>query len=164
MASETTTMTGKAPAFSLLNQDGNQVALKDLLGQWVVLYFYPRDDTPGCTTEACEFTTNWDKFQKLSARVVGVSPDSPESHQKFIAKHKLKIELLSDPDHAVLAKYGAWGEKNSYGKISEGVLRTTVLIDPEGTIAHYWPKVKAAGHAEAVAEKLAEKLAESHAG
>ena len=108
------------------------MSLKDLLGQWTVLYFYPKDDTPGCTTEACEFTTNWDQFQKLSARVIGVSPDSPESHQKFIAKHKLRIELLSDPEHEVLAKYGAWGEKNMYGKIIEGVLRTTVLIDPKG--------------------------------
>ena len=93
--------------------------------------------------------------------MVGVSPDSPESHQAFIAKHKLRIELLSDPDHAVMLKYGAWGEKNNYGKISEGVLRTTVLIDPQGKIAHYWPKVKAAGHAEAVAEKLAELHAEN---
>jgi thioredoxin-dependent peroxiredoxin len=153
---EQTLLTGKAPAFSLLNQDSKKVSLKDLHGRWVVLYFYPKDDTPGCTTEACEFTTNWDKFQKLSARVIGVSPDSPESHQKFIAKFNLRIDLLSDPDHAVLDKYGAWGEKNNYGKISEGVLRTTVLIDPKGQIAHYWPKVKAAGHAEAVAEKLAE--------
>jgi peroxiredoxin Q/BCP len=156
MADETKTMTGKAPAFSLLNQDGKKTALKDLQGQWVVLYFYPKDDTPGCTTEACEFTTNWDKFQKLSARVIGVSPDLPESHQKFIAKHNLRIELLSDPDHTVLAKYGAWGEKNNYGKITVGVLRTTVLIGPQGHIAYYWPKVKAAGHAEAVAAKLAE--------
>ena len=96
MAQETTskTLSGKAPAFSLPNQDGKKVSLKDLLGQWTVLYFYPKDDTPGCTTEACEFTTNWDQFQKLSARVIGVSPDSPESHQKFIAKHKLRIELF----------------------------------------------------------------------
>jgi peroxiredoxin Q/BCP len=156
MADETTTLSGKAPAFSLPNQDGKKVSLKDLLGQWTVLYFYPKDDTPGCTTEACEFTTNWDQFQKLSARVIGVSPDSPESHLKFIAKHKLRIDLLSDPDHAVLVKYGAWGEKNMYGKISEGVLRTTVLIDPKGQIAHVWNKVKAAGHAEAVAAQLAE--------
>ncbi len=163
MAQETTskTLSGKAPAFSLPNQDGKKVSLKDLLGQWTVLYFYPKDDTPGCTTEACEFTTNWDQFQKLSARVIGVSPDSPESHQKFIAKHKLRIELLSDPEHEVLAKYGAWGEKNNYGKIYEGVLRTTVLIDPQGKIAHVWEKVKAAGHAEAVAAKLAELHANS---
>jgi peroxiredoxin Q/BCP len=156
MTEETVTLSGKAPAFSLLNQNNKKVSLKDLMGQWTVLYFYPKDDTPGCTTEACEFTTNWDKFQKLAARVIGVSPDTPESHQEFIAKHKLRIELLSDPEHEVLEKYGAWGEKNNYGKISLGVLRTTVLIDPKGRIAHVWTKVKAAGHAEAVAEKLAE--------
>jgi len=163
MAQETTTLTGKAPAFSLPNQDGKKVSLKDLLGQWTVLYFYPKDDTPGCTTEACEFTTNWDQFQKLSARVIGVSPDSPESHVKFIAKHKLRIELLSDSEHEVLAKYGAWGEKNNYGKVYEGVLRTTVLIDPKGKIAHVWSSVKAAGHAEAVATKLSE-LQKAEAG
>ncbi len=156
MADATEILTGKAPAFSLLNQDDKKVALKDLAGHWVVLYFYPKDDTPGCTTQACEFTTNWKQFEKLSARVIGVSPDSPESHREFIAKFKLSIELLSDPEHEVLEKYGAWGEKNNYGKISQGVLRTTYLIDPQGKIAHSWPKVKAAGHAEAVAEKLAE--------
>ena len=96
-----------------MNQDGKKVSLKDLKGQWIVLYFYPKDDTPGCTTEACEFTTNWDKFQKLSARVIGVSPDSPESHQEFIAKHKLRIELLSDPDHAVMEKYGAGAKRTT---------------------------------------------------
>ncbi|HTP85435.1 MAG TPA: peroxiredoxin, partial [Bryobacteraceae bacterium] len=97
-----------------------------------------------------------DQFQKLSARVIGVSPDSPESHRKFIAKHKLKIELLSDPRHEVLAKYGAWGEKNNYGKKSMGVIRSTVLIDPSGKVAHHWATVKAAGHAEQVRAKLAE--------
>ena len=156
MADATAILSGKAPAFSLLNQDDKKVALKDLAGHWVVLYFYPKDDTPGCTTQACEFTTNWKQFEKLSARVIGVSPDSPESHREFIAKFKLSIELLSDPEHEVLEKYGAWGEKNNYGKISQGVLRTTYLIDPQGRIAHAWPKVKAAGRAEAVAEKLAE--------
>ncbi len=110
---ETTTMSGKAPAFSLSNQDGKKVSLKDLAGQWVVLYFYPKDDTPGCTIQACEFTTNWDKFQKLSAHVIGVSPDSAESHQAFIAKHKLRIELLSDPDHQVMEKYGAGAKRTT---------------------------------------------------
>ena len=156
MADDTATLTGKAPDFTLLNQDDQKVSLEDLHGQWVVLYFYPKDDTPGCTTQACEFTTNLKQFEKLSARVIGVSPDSPESHREFIAKYKLKIDLLSDPEHKVLEKYGAWGEKNNYGKISMGVLRTTYLIDPEGQIAHAWPKVKAAGHAEAVAATLAE--------
>jgi len=146
----------KAPAFTLVNQDGEKVALRDLLGQWLVLYFYPKDDTPGCTKEACEFTSLLGAFQKLDARVLGISPDPPEKHQKFIAKHRLGLDLLSDPEHKVLAKYGAWGEKNMYGKKYEGVLRSTVLIDPEGKIAHLWSNVKAAGHAEAVRQKLEE--------
>lgn len=146
----------KAPAFQLPNQDGQMVALKDLLGQWVVLYFYPKDNTPGCTTEACEFTGLVEPFEVLGAKVYGVSPDSPASHQKFIEKHALRVELLSDSDHAVLLKYGAWGEKTLYGKRSEGVLRSTVIIDPEGRIASHWPKVTAAGHAEEVRARLAE--------
>jgi peroxiredoxin Q/BCP len=147
---------GRAPAFALPDQNGKKVALKDLKGRWVVLYFYPKDDTPGCTTEACEFTTSLSAFDKLDAAVLGVSPDSPASHLKFQTKHKLKIALLSDPDHTVLGKYGAWGVKKMYGKEHEGVIRSTVLIDPDGRIAHHWPKVKAAGHAEQVRAKLAE--------
>jgi peroxiredoxin Q/BCP len=146
----------KAPAFSLKNQDGKTVKLAELGGRWVVLYFYPKDDTPGCTTEACDFTAGLAAFEGLEAIVLGCSPDSPESHQKFIKKRALTIGLLSDPDHAVLEKYGAWGEKNLYGKKSLGVLRSTVLIDPAGKVAHHWTKVKAAGHAEAVRAKLAE--------
>jgi peroxiredoxin Q/BCP len=147
---------GKAPAFTLLNQNKQQVALSDLLGQWVILYFYPKDDTPGCTTEACEFTGQLQPFETLEARVIGVSPDSPEDHRKFIAKHKLRIDLLSDPDHKVLERYGAWGEKNSFGKKTEGVLRSTVVIDPQGKIAYHWPQVSPAGHAQKVLEKLQE--------
>jgi peroxiredoxin Q/BCP len=156
MATQPLKIGGKAPAFALPNQDGRKVALEDLAGQWVVLYFYPRDDTPGCTKEACEFTSHLKPFEKLGATVIGVSPDSPESHRKFIAKHSLKLELLSDPDHKVLARYGAWGEKSMYGRTYEGVLRSTVLIDPQGKVAWHWPKVKPAGHARAVSEKLAE--------
>ncbi|MEW6072864.1 MAG: thioredoxin-dependent thiol peroxidase [Planctomycetota bacterium] len=145
----------KAPAFALADQDGAKVRLADFAGQWVVLYFYPRDDTPGCTTEACEFTAGIKGFAKLEAVVLGCSPDSPEEHRKFIAKHRLAVTLLSDPDHAVLEKYGAWGEKTLYGKKSVGVKRSTVLVDPAGKVAHHWASVKAAGHAEAVREKLA---------
>ena len=144
----------KAPAFTLPDQDNKSVALKDFAGRWVVLYFYPKDDTPGCTTEACDFTGGLKAFEKLNAKVIGVSPDSPESHRKFIAKYKLKIDLLSDPEKKVLVKYGAWGIKNMYGKKSEGVIRSTFLIDPNGRIAHAWYSVKAAGHAEKVQEKL----------
>jgi len=149
--------TGRAaPAFQLEDASGEKVSLKDLKGQWIVLYFYPRDNTPGCTKEACEFTSGIRAFKKMDATVFGVSPDSPESHRKFSDKFKLKVGLLSDPKRAVMKKYGAWGKKNMYGKITEGVIRSTVLIDPDGKIAHHWPKVKAAGHAEQVREKLAE--------
>ena len=156
MAKQTLKIGGKAPAFALLDQDGRKVASANLASKWTVLYFYPKDDTPGCTKEACEFTSHLKQFEKLNARVLGVSPDLPESHLKFIRKHKLKLDLLSDPDHETLARYGAWGEKSMYGRKYEGVLRSTVLIAPAGAVAHHWPKVKPAGHAEEVRKKLAE--------
>jgi len=147
--------TGKqAPAFRLPDQDGEQVALAELKGQWVVLYFYPRDDTPGCTTEACEFTSTLGDFRELDAVVLGCSPDGAEAHRKFIAKHKLEIRLLSDPSHETMTEYGAWGEKVLYGRKSVGVIRSTVLIDPSGRVAHHWKKVRAAGHAGHVAQRL----------
>jgi len=146
----------KAPAFTLGDQDGKKVKLGDLTGSWVVLYFYPRDDTPGCTTEACEFTAANAALAKLGAKVFGCSPDAPAAHQKFIAKYDLKLTLLSDPEKAVMPKYDAWGEKTMYGKKSEGVIRSTVLIDPDGKVAHHWPKVQAKGHAAEVLAKLQE--------
>jgi peroxiredoxin Q/BCP len=146
----------KAPELAIANQADETVKLADLAGRWVVLYFYPKDDTPGCTVEACDFTAGLKDFEKLEAKVLGCSPDSTESHRKFIAKHKLKVDLLSDPDKKVLQKYGAWGEKNMYGRITMGVIRSTVIIDPAGKIARHWPKVKAAGHAEEVREALKE--------
>jgi peroxiredoxin Q/BCP len=146
----------KAPAFTLLDQNGKKVSLASLEGHWTVLYFYPRDDTPGCTTEACEFTADIGDFKGLDATVVGCSPDDAASHKKFIAKYSLAVTLLSDPDHKMMEKYGAWGEKNLYGKKVEGVIRSTVIIDPSGKVAHFWPKVQAAGHAAKVAEKLEE--------
>ena len=145
-----------APKFALKNQDDQVVKLADYAGKWLVLYFYPKDDTPGCTTQACDFTAGIKAFEKLEAAVLGCSPQSPESHRKFIAKHKLRIPLLSDPDHTALEAYGAWGEKNLYGKVSMGVLRSTVIIDPTGKVAHHWPKVSAKGHADAVKAKLGE--------
>jgi peroxiredoxin Q/BCP len=123
----------------------------------VVLYFYPKDDTPGCTTEACEFTDGIADFKGLNAVVLGCSPDSPEKHRKFIAKHNLSVRLLSDPDHKAMEAYGAWGEKNMYGRVTVGVIRSTVIIDPEGRIAHHWKRVKSKGHALKVRERL-EKL------
>ena len=146
----------KAPAFSLPDQKGNKIQLSGLLGRWVVLYFYPRDDTPGCTVQACDFTSNLKQFEKLSAVIYGCSPDTPDSHENFIRKHKLKIKLLSDPSHKVMEKYAAWGEKNMYGKITQGVIRSTVLIDPKGKVRKHWKRVKAKGHAEQVRNFLLE--------
>ncbi len=155
--SETNVTVGeKAPGFTLPDQEGSDVSLGDHAGKWVVLYFYPRDDTPGCTTEACEFTAGVEAFRGLDAVVLGCSPDTPEKHRKFIAKHDLGITLLSDPGHEVMQRYGAWGEKNNYGKKTMGVIRSTVIIDPQGRVAHHWPRVKAAGHADKVREKLEE--------
>lgn len=146
----------KAPAFTLPDQDGVPVPLSSLHGNWVVLYFYPKDDTPGCTTEACEFSEGIEAFRGLDAVVLGCSADSPEKHRAFIKKRDLAVRLLSDRDHAVMEAYGAWGEKSMYGRTTMGVIRSTVLIDPDGRVAFHWPKVKAAGHAEKVREKLAE--------
>jgi peroxiredoxin Q/BCP len=147
----------KAPAFTLKNQDGDSVKLSDYKGKWVVLYFYPRDNTSGCTREACAFTELLPDFSKLDAVVLGVSPDSVESHRKFMDKHDLKITLLSDPDKKVLEKFDAYGEKKMYGKVSMGVIRSTVLIDPEGKVVYHWPKVRVDGHAEKVREVLEEQ-------
>ena len=144
------------PAFSLPDQDGTVVKPAEYKGKWMVLYFYPNDDTPGCTTEACDFTNGLKDFEKLDAAVVGCSPNSLESHKKFIAKYKLKVRLLSDPEHKAMAAYGAWGEKVLYGKKTIGVIRSTVIVGPDGKVAYHWAKVKAAGHADAVREKLKE--------
>lgn len=146
----------KAPAFTLPDHNGNKIKLKDLEGQWVVLYFYPKDDTPGCTTEACDFTSGIKEFEALNAAVLGCSPDGLEQHQKFREKYNLKVTLLSDEKHATMAKYGAWGEKNMYGRVTEGVIRSTVIIDPSGRVAHHWSRAQAAGHAEKVRVKLKE--------
>lgn len=145
-----------APSFTLSDQTGSPVTLAGLAGQWVVLYFYPKDDTPGCTTQACDFTAGLAEFQGMNATVVGCSPDSVESHQRFIQKHNLSVRLLSDPDKTALNLYGAWGTKQLYGKPVQGVIRSTVLIAPDGTIAYHWANVKADGHAAAVKQVLAD--------
>ncbi|HPW56638.1 MAG: peroxiredoxin [Thermoanaerobaculaceae bacterium] len=150
------TIGAPAPTFSLPDQDGVTVSLGSLAGNWVVLYFYPKDDTPGCTTEACEFTASITDFVDLDAVVLGCSPDTPASHRRFIAKHGLKLRLLSDPERTVLSAYGAYGEKKMYGKPVMGVIRSTVIVDPAGKVAAHWPTVKAAGHAAVVAAKLRE--------
>jgi peroxiredoxin Q/BCP len=146
----------KAPDFCLVNQDSEEVCLRDLQGSWVVLYFYPKDNTPGCTTEALDFTALKSEFEKEGATILGVSPDSVKKHQNFIAKKELGITLLSDEDKEVLKKYGVWQLKKNFGKEYMGVVRSTFLIDPDGKIAYIWPKVKVKGHAQEVLEKLKE--------
>lgn len=145
----------KAPSFTLPDQNDQPVSLDSFKGKWVVLYFYPKDDTPGCTTEACEFTSSLDEFARLDAVVLGVSPDSTASHRKFVSKHDLGIILLSDSGHEVLEQFGAWQEKSMYGKKYMGVQRSTFIIDPQGRVAHVWPKVSVKGHVEEVKAKLA---------
>lgn len=152
------TIGSKAPAFTLSDHNGKSISLSSLAGQWVVLYFYPRDDTPGCTVEACEFTSATHNFSGLNAVVYGCSADGTESHQKFIEKHNLTVGLLTDADTSVMKSYEAFGTKLMYGKEVQGVIRSTVLIAPDGTIAHHWPKVTAEGHAEAVRARLAELI------
>jgi thioredoxin-dependent peroxiredoxin len=143
-----------APAFTLTADDGTKVRLSDLKGQRVVVYFYPRDDTPGCTREACAFRDQSAALKKLGVKVLGISTDSIESHGKFRDKFKLNFPLLSDPDHAVAEKYGAWREKNMYGKKSMGIQRSTFVIDAEGKVAKVWKAVKVDGHDEQVIAAL----------
>jgi thioredoxin-dependent peroxiredoxin len=140
----------KAPAFTLPSSDGDTVSLADLAGKYVVLYFYPRDSTPGCTVEAQDFTAALAKFKKAGAVVLGVSKDSIASHCKFRDKYSLTFPLLTDADGKVMEAYGAWGEKVMYGKKMLGVIRSTVVIGKDGKVIRHWPKVSVKGHAEAV--------------
>ena len=146
----------RAPAFSLPSDGGKTVALKELKGKKVVLYFYPKDDTSGCTTEACEFRDNWKAVQKAGAVVLGVSPDPVASHARFRDKFDLPFPLLADLDHQVAEAYGAWGEKSMYGRKYFGILRTTFIIDRTGRIAQIYPKVKVEGHGRDVLEFVRE--------
>jgi len=144
-----------APAFTLEDAHGKDISLADFAGKHVVLYFYPKDDTPGCTKEACGFRDSWKTIQKLGAVVVGVSPDGGASHQKFAAKYKLPFPLLSDPGKKVMTKYGAWGEKMMYGKKTTGVIRSTVWIGPDGKVRKHWKRVaKAEAHPDQVLAAL----------
>jgi len=145
-----------APAFTLPGSDGKQVALKDLRGRHVIVYFYPKDDTPGCTKEAQAFRDLWNEIRRRDAVVLGVSPDDAESHRKFIGKYKLPFTLLSDPDKKVMTRYGAWGEKMLYGKKTVGVIRSTVWIGPDGKVRRHWRRVaRAADHPADVLKALA---------
>jgi len=144
----------EAPEFSLPDNNNKNTSLKEFKGKWVVLYFYPKDNTPGCTLEAKEFTDKIKEFEKRNAVVIGISPDSPKSHCNFIEKHNLSVKLLSDEKHSVLEKYGVWQLKKRYGREYYGVERSTFLIDPEGKIAYLWKSVNVNGHVEEVLAKL----------
>jgi thioredoxin-dependent peroxiredoxin len=139
-----------APAFKALTTTGAEIALEHLRGRKVVLYFYPKDDTPGCTKEACGFRDQWSRYQEQGIVVLGVSKDSVAAHQKFTQKYTLPFPLLSDPDAAIAQAYGVWGEKKFMGKTYMGVNRSTFLIDEDGKIAHIWSRVKTETHAEDV--------------
>ena len=139
-----------APGFGLLNDEGESVSLSDFRGQKVVLYFYPKDNTSGCTKEACSFRDDHSQFLLKGAAVLGVSPDGQKSHERFKVKFSLPFQLLSDPDHEVAEMYGAWGEKKMYGKTYMGIIRSTFVIDEEGRIIKVFPKVKPAEHAKEV--------------
>jgi thioredoxin-dependent peroxiredoxin len=139
-----------APEFTLPDQEGHEVALADLRGRPVVVYFYPKDDTPGCTTQACGIRDQWAEFEDAGAVVLGISPDDVASHGRFAAKHDLPHRLLADPDREVIQRYGAWGTKKMYGREYEGVVRSTVLVDPDGNVAAVWPKVQPKAHTDAV--------------
>ncbi len=156
MANEKLKVGDKAPDFCLPDKDEKQVCLKDFGGRWVVVYFYPKDQTPGCTKEACEFSERLGDFVRIGATVLGISADSTASHRKFAAKYKLTIDILSDPKHEVIAKYGAWQPKKVLGKELMGTVRSTFLVDPLGNIAYIWPSVNPWGHAKEVREKVAE--------
>jgi len=149
-----------APAFSLPDQDGHRVSLKNFAGSPVVVYFYPADDTPGCTKEACQFNDNLRAFGRAGVAVVGISPDDAASHRAFRAKYGLRLPLLSDPDHEVMQHYGAWGEKTLYGRKTMGVIRSTFLLGGDGKVRQAWYGVRADGHAAKVLEAAAAGIAD----
>jgi len=145
-----------APDFKAPIEADNTLDLKDTRGKWVILYFYPKDNTSGCTTEACDFRDNMERITQEDAIVIGVSPDSVKSHDNFIAKHDLNFHLVSDPDKEICNAYGVIGEKSMYGKKYMGLFRTTFIINPDGEISHVFNKVRAKGHVDKVIEKLKE--------
>ena len=144
----------KAPSFTLSDMDGNMISLGDFAGRKVVVYFYPKDNTPGCTRQACAFAANFEKFKETDAVVIGISKDSAASHRKFAEKYNLPFILLSDPDLQAIQAYGVWQEKKLYGKVSMGVVRTTYIIDENGTIEKVMPKVKPDTNAAEILEYL----------
>lgn len=147
-------MIKKAPDFCLLNQNNEMTCLKDFRNKWIILYFYPKDNSKSCTLEAIDFTNNLQILQELDAVILGVSPDSIKSHQNFAQKHNLKFILLSDPEHKIIEKYGGWQLKKMYGREYMGVIRSTFIINPEGNIEKEWKKVRVKGHVEEVKQEL----------
>lgn len=150
----------KLPDFKLYNQHGELIDSHLLLNSWSVIYFYPKDDTPGCTQESCDFRDNLSELSTLGVKVFGISKDSVQSHQKFAEKFNLNFSILSDESRQLCEAFGVWVEKNMYGKITQGIQRATFIIDPNGTIAHIWPKVSVDGHVSAVKNKLLELQAQ----
>ena len=146
----------RAPEFILSDQNGKKLKLSDFKGQWVLLYFYPRDNTPGCSKEACAFRDSFKEYEKIEAKVIGISTDSVESHGKFVKKYQLPFPLLADEDKKVVEQYGVWGMKKFIGKEHMGTIRTSFLIDPKGNIAKIYEKVKPADHAKEVLKDLRE--------
>ncbi|SFV57280.1 Thiol peroxidase, Bcp-type [hydrothermal vent metagenome] len=146
----------KVEDFCLPNQDEEEICFRDIKGRWIVLYFYPKDNTPGCTTEACDFTASLPDFERLDAVVLGVSPDSPKKHRNFIEKRELKITLLADEDKELCKAFGVWQLKKFMGREYMGVVRSTFVIDPDGVIAAKWSKVRVKGHVDEVKAKLEE--------
>ena len=140
------------PAFSLQDDQGSTVTPKEIKGAWTIIYAYPKDNTPGCTTEACDFRDSWTRVLALGVKVYGLSKDSVKSHQGFIAKQSLPFRLLSDPEATFLKALGAFGKKVMYGKEMEGIIRSTFLVDPKGIVRHVWPKVSVKGHVQEVLE------------
>lgn len=150
----------KAPDFSAEINGGSNIQLKDVLGKWLVLYFYPKDNTPGCTTEACDFRDNMERITGIGANVIGVSPDSVKSHDKFVEKKELNFALVADPEKEICNLYDIIGEKKMYGKTFMGVIRTTYIINPDGEIAYVFDKVRVKGHVDKVIEKIEELQSE----
>ena len=144
----------EVPDFCLPNQDEEEICFRDIKGRWIVLYFYPKDNTPGCTTEACDFTDALPVFEGLSAIVLGISPDSPKKHRNFIEKKELRITLLADEEKELCKAFGVWQLKKNYGREYMGVVRSTFLIDPDGKIAAKWEKVRVKGHVDEVKAEL----------
>jgi len=156
MPEQSITVGKKAPELAIKDQDDKTVKLGDVKGRWVVLYFYPKDDTPGCTKEACAFRDARDAYERVGAKVIGVSPDTPASHQKFAEKYQLDFTLVADPEKRACQDYGVWKEKNMYGKKSMGVERTTFLIDRAGVVRKVFPRVKVDGHSDLVLDAIKE--------